>query len=159
MRDSLRKSAADSPVRNFERYPKGSTVLCNQCALPIFRLDAGIWLGDKAGRMAERFKPLTLPDVVALAARSDIDAGVRARLKAMGLDGQRRHVAALRDVRAGDPMQCPACGDCFVQVLSVDQSETLDKAYTIELLTIPPSGEKPAPVRGKRLGANGDWIH
>ena len=46
MRKSLIKSAEDSPVKGFERYAKGSIVLCHGCAKPIYVLDAGIALGD-----------------------------------------------------------------------------------------------------------------
>ena len=52
MRDSLRKSAADSPASGFDQYPKGSIVVCNACAKPIFKLDVSIQLGAGAGRMA-----------------------------------------------------------------------------------------------------------
>lgn len=158
MRDSLRKSAADTPATGFERYAKGSIVVCNACAKPIFRLDRAIALGDRAGRMASAFKPLRLQDLDILAGREDIDAGVRAAVRAMTLEQRVAFVAGLREMRAGDPMQCPCCHDCFVQVLSVDTHEVLDKAYTIELLTIPPAG-KSVPIRGRRIGVNAGWVH
>lgn len=158
MRASAVKSAADSPVAGFERYPKGSIVLCNACSKPIAKLDGGIALGDKAGRMAQQFKPLSLSDLQTLAAREDIDAGIRALVRGWTVAESKAHVAALCEFRAGDPMLCPCCHDCFVQVLGVEKDEVLDKAYTIELLTIPPSGTPP-PVRGKRISATGDWVH
>jgi hypothetical protein len=157
VRESLKKSLADSPVSEFERYPKGSIVLCNACALPIFKLDYGISLGDKAGKAASAFKPLSVADLETLENRTDIDAGVRAVVKAMSPEQRARHINGLRDVRSGDPMICPCCAGTFVQVLSVEKSEALDNAYTIELLTIPP--ESAPPVRGKRLGYAGDWVH
>lgn len=158
MRDSLKKSLADSPAANFERYPKGSIVLCNACALPIFKLDAGITLGDKAGRMANAFKPLSVADLDILADRRDIDAGVRGQVSHWSPAQRLAHVGRLREVRSGDPMTCPCCQSAFVQVLSVEAHEVLDKAYTIELLTIPPSGQTTA-VRGKQIGYYKDWVH
>lgn len=159
MRDSLKKSLADSPVRGFERFPKGSIVICNCCAGPIFKLDQGIALGDKAGRMASAFKPLTLADLETLAAREDIDAGIRATLRSWTPDQRKAHIAKLREVRTGDPMLCPACDKCFVQVLAEEKTEALDKAYTLELLTIPPVGVAPVALKGKQIGATKDWVH
>lgn len=161
MRDSLRKSLADSPVKNFERYPKGSIVLCNACAEPIFKLDEAIDLGERAGRAATAFKPLSLADLAELAERPDIDAGIRARIAHWPIAARRDHVHRLVAMKSGDPMICPACQGCFVQVLSVERSETIDRGYVIELLTIPPFGmATPAPIRGRRFaGGRGDWVH
>lgn len=161
MRDSLKKSLADSPVAHFERYPKGSIVLCNACSDPIFKLERGIDVGDKAGRTASAFKPISLADLAELAQRPDIDAGVRARIASWNADERRAHVAKLFDLKAGDPMICPVCARCFVQVLTTEQTETHDRAYTLELLTIPPQGAgKPSPLRGKVFnGDRGDWVH
>jgi hypothetical protein len=161
VRDALRKSLADSPVQGFERYPKGSIVLCNACALPLFRLEAGIAVGDKGGRMASRFKPVALTDLNELAGRVDIDAGVRAAVLAMTAEQRKAHVEKIAEPKTGDPMACPHCHGCFVQVLSTEQDETHDRGYVLELLTIPPFGAgRPAPIRGKRFaGDAGDWIH
>ena len=158
MRESLKKSLSHSPAANWERYPNGSIVLCNACAAPIFRLDGGIGLGDKTGRAAEKFKPLDLVDLESLARREDIDAGVRARVRGWTPDQRKAHLALLRDMRTGDPMLCPVCKNCFVQVVSVTETEALDRSYTVELLTIPPEGGgTPAPLRGKVPGR--DWLH
>lgn len=160
MRDSLKKSAADSPAKGFERYPKGSIVICNNCAKPIFKLDVGISLGEGSGRLARAFKPLSVADLAALAMREDIDAGVGASLRTMTTEQLKAHADLLHEVKPGDPMLCPACHACFVQVLSVERHEVLDKAYTIELLTVPPEGAgKAAPMRGKNLGYGKDWVH
>jgi hypothetical protein len=160
MRDSLKKSIADSPVQGFERYPKGSIVLCNACGDPIYKLEGGIALGDKAGRMASRFKPIGLADLNELAGRVDIDAGIRARLNAWTLDARRAHVAKLTEPSSGDAMVCPACGGCFVQVLTTEKTETIDRAYVLELLTVPPfGGGRPSPIRGRQIGAGGGWLH
>lgn len=161
MRDSLRKSIADSPVAGFERYPKGSIVLCNGCALPIFKLDRGVELGQKAGAAASAFKPLTLADLNELVGRVDIDAGIRARVNAWTPDERKAHVAKLVEPKSGDAMACPCCQGCWPQVLTTEQTETHDRAYTLELLTIPPFGAgRPAPIRGRRFaGDHGDWVH
>jgi hypothetical protein len=161
MRESLRRSIADSPSTGFERYPKGSIVLCNACALPIFKLDRGVDLGQKAGQAASAFKPLTLADLAELADRVDVDAGIRARVNAWTPEERRAHVALLVEPKSGDAMACPSCGGCWPQVLTTEQTETHDRAYVLELLTIPPFGAgRMAPVRGKRFaGDHGDWIH
>lgn len=159
MRESLRKSIEDGRS-GFERYPKGSIVLCNACAKPIFKLDRSLHLGDKAGGSASAFKPLDAVDLAELAERQDIDEGVRVMLKNQSPEDRQNHVNALREMRAGEPMMCPLCKGTFPQVLSTEKHEVLDKAYTLELLVIPPMGwGKPAPVRGKRLGYDKDWVH
>ncbi len=158
MRESLKKSLEDSPAKGFERYPAGSIVICNACAMPIFKLEYGIDLGAGSGRSAKAFKPLSLADLDALTVRTVVDAGLRAKIMGMSAEQRTDHIAKLREVRAGDPMLCPCCEMCFVQVLSVTQHEVLDKAYTIEMLTVPPDG-KPSPLRGKHLGATKDWVH
>lgn len=160
MRDSLKKSIADSPAKGFERYPKGSLVICNACARPIFKLDAPIELGTGSGKMARAFKPLTVSDLDTLADRDDVDAGLRSWAALLTPMEKQLHVGKLREVHAGDPMLCPCCGDCFVQVLSVEHHEVLDKAYTIELLTVPPQGvAKPSPLTGKHIGVGKGWVH
>lgn len=159
MRDSLKKSAADSPVSGFERYPKGSIVICNACLAPIFKLDAGIALGDKGGASAKYFKPLSVADLSALMVRTDVDAGLRAVLQSWSPVQQSVHVSRLREMRAGDPMQCPSCGDCFVQIISVEKAEALDRSFTIELVTIPPEEGRAVAIRGRRLGYRQEWVH
>ncbi len=158
MRESLKQSIADSPATGFERYAKGSIVICNACAKPLFKLDVGITLGDKAGKMVNAFKPVTMADLETLGQRDDIDAGVRAMVKAWTFEQRRAFVGLLREPTTGDPMICPSCQGCFVQVLNVEEREMLDKAYTLELVTIPPAGHV-LPIRGQRIGANQGWVH
>ncbi len=162
MRESVKKSLEDSPDKQFERYPKGSVVLCNACALPIFKLDYGLALGTGVGKSAAAFVPLNLADLDELAGREDIDSGVRVTVRGWDLARRIEHINKLRTCRSGEPMLCPCCGDAFVQVLAITRNEVLDRAYCIEMLTIPPKGAgKPAPVRGKRIGAGPgrEWIH
>ncbi len=159
MRESLKKSLGHSPAGSgWEKYPKGSIVLCNACSLPILKLDGGVSLGDKMGKMASVFKPLTLVDLTDLMSREDVDAGVRGLLRAMKPAGRLEHVGRLREFKAGDPAMCPCCEGCFVQVVAVEKHEVLDKAYTVELLTVPPQGTKSTPIRGLRIGGK-HWIH
>jgi hypothetical protein len=158
VRHSLKQSLKDSPVQGFERYPKGSVVLCNACALPIYKLEHGIALGDKGGKSAASFKPLRMADLTELEDRRDVDAGVCAKLKSLTAE-QRKDLVTCDEPKTGDPMLCPSCKQCFAQVLSVEKSETLDRAYVIELLTIPPMGQAAVAVRGKQIGASKDWIH
>lgn len=161
MRHSLKQSLKDTPASGFERYPKGSIVLCNACSLPVAKLDYGIALGDKAGRMAGAFKPLTTADLDTLLLREDIDAGVHAWVRSLTPDARKTYLAKLHEYRAGDPMLCPLCQGCFVQVLSVEKNEVLDRAYVIELVTVAPQGQKSVAVRGKQLGTTKgkSWLH
>jgi hypothetical protein len=149
VRKSLLKSVAESPVKGFERYAKHSIVLCNSCASPLFLLETGISLGDKCGQMADRFKPITIADLNVLAGRDDIDAGVKAMLAGWDQDQRKAHCDKLHEVHTGDPMVCPICTHVFVQVLAVERDEVVDRAYTVELVTIPPFGQQQYPLRGK----------
>jgi hypothetical protein len=158
MRDSLKRSLQHTPAGQFDRYPKGSVVLCNACSLPVFKLDVGISLGDRAGKLASAFKPLSLTDLAELGEREDIDSGVRATVLAMTSLARVDHISKLREMHAGDPMLCPVCHNCFAQVVAVDRHEVLDKSYTVELLTIPPKGQKATAVSGRRIGGK-HWIH
>lgn len=160
MRDSLKKSLADSPVRGFEKYLRGSVVLCNACSAPIFRLERSICVGDGAGRMASAFVPVSPADLDVLAGRDDVDAGVRALVASWTREQRHVHCEKLHTVNTGEPMLCPICGGCFAQVIAVSKSEVMDKAYTVELVTIPPYGNgTPVPVRGRQLGVNKGWVH
>ena len=161
MRESLKKSLDDNP-NALERYPRGSVVLCNACARPIFKLDRSICVGDKVGQSASAYKPLDAVDLAALQERIDVDAGVRSTLRAQTPAERAAHLAGLegQELRTGEPMMCPLCKASFVQVLAVTKHEVLDKAYTVELLIIPPPGWGEAPaVRGLRLGYGRDWVH
>lgn len=162
MRDSLKKSVQDSPVRGFEKYLKGSVVLCNACAAPIYKLDESICLGDKAGRMARAFKPLSVDDLRVLGARDDIDAGLRAWVRSKDVGQLQAHCALLHEIQPGDPSLCPVCGNGFTQVLAIEKNEVLEKVYTIELVTVPPFGAgRPVAVRGRQIGAHKgqEWVH
>lgn len=160
MRASLKQSIKDALAgEDAFRYPKGSIVLCNACAVPVAKLDHGIGLSDKAGRMVNAFKPLTSADVDVLASREDIDAGVRVWATSLTPEGRQAYLAKLHEFKTGDPMTCPTCGGCFVQVLSVERHEVLDRAYVIELVTLPPQGQRVVPVRGRKISPTGDWLH
>jgi hypothetical protein len=158
VRHSLKQSVKDSPVSGFERYPKGSIVICNACAMPIYKLDFGIALGDKGGRSADSFKPLTATDLIALAHRQDVDAGVVAKVKSLTIEDQQA-VTGAAVPKSGDPMMCPVCKGTFAQIISIEKHEVLDRAYVIELLTIPPQGQRGAAIRGRHIGAHKAWVH
>jgi uncharacterized Zn-binding protein involved in type VI secretion len=161
VRASLKQSLQDSPVGGDEsfRYPKGSIVICNSCTAPVAVLERGITVGDKAGRMANALKPLTSTDLDLLALRDDVDPGVVAWVRNLTPEERKIYLESLHDYRAGDPMLCPICDKCFVQVLSVERNEMIDKAYVIELVTLAPYGQNSVAIRGKRISADGDWIH
>jgi hypothetical protein len=161
VRQSLKQSLQDSVAGDQVdfRYAKGSVILCNACAVPMAILERGIALGDKCGRMVDAIAPLRVSDLVTLGDREDIDAGVRAFIKGLTPEQLQAHAEQSPRFRTGDPMICPYCHQCFVQVLSVERHETLDKAYVIELVTLPPQGHKVLPVRGLELGADKGWLH
>lgn len=161
MRASLKQSLMDTAAGDQAdfRYPKGSIVLCTACAAPIAILEQGIALGDKAGRMAQAFAPLRDADLETLGAREDIDAGVRAWVRSLTAETRKAHLDKLCRFKAGDPAICPCCHHGFMQVISVEKTETLDRAYVLELVTIPPQGHKVLAIRGRQIGQGKGWIH
>jgi hypothetical protein len=106
MRESLKKSIADSPAQGFERYPKGSIVICNACAKPIAKLEFGIALGDKMGKMAAAFKPLAELDLDELVMRADVDAGIRATVAAWTPEQRKEHLANRHCARRAGTGSC-----------------------------------------------------
>jgi hypothetical protein len=139
MRQALQDSLAGALLETIA-YPKGSIVVCTSCAKPIYKLDRGLGAGDKAGRAASAFKPIGLWDLVDLQWRAHglVDAGLTAVLRGWTADEMKAHVARIGEPVAGDPMLCPVCGDVYVQARTAEVSDTQDRAYVIELLTIPP---------------------
>jgi len=158
---SLKQSLLDSAAGDSAdfRYPKGSIVLCTACAAPIAILEQGIGLGDKAGRMAQAFAPLRSQDLDTLAAREDIDAGVRAWVRSLTPDQRKTHLEKLHPFKSGDPAICPCCHRGFMQVVSVEKHETMERAYVLQLVTIPPEGQKVMPIRGRQIGQGKGWLH
>ncbi len=73
MRAALVASLANDP--SFDGYPKGSIVVCGDCWRPVYALERGLAPGDKAGRSASAFRPLTVSDIVQLSDRPDLDSG------------------------------------------------------------------------------------
>lgn len=151
MRASLQKSIADSPALRQDHYPAGSIVLCNSCAKPLYKLDRPIGIGQKAGRGASAFKPIAMADLVELSERPDVDAGVRATIRSWSFDQRKAHIARLNEPRSGDLMLCPCCTQGFTQVLSTEATETNDKGYVIELVTLPPRGYRGTALRGRLM--------
>lgn len=152
-RASVRASIAASPAGNHERYPAGSIVVCVSCAAPIYRLERGIGIGERAGRSADAYKPVRLIDLQQLLAREDVEPGIRAVLAGKTALELKAHCERIPDLRAGDPLACPACGRAFVAARSTEASETRDRGYVIELLTIPPLGQPGTRLKGGAVHA------
>lgn len=131
-------------------YPKGSIILCTACARPLYRLERGIGIGDKVGHSVTAFAPVRVSDLQTLLERRDVDPGVRALLTAeVSLAGYVDRIAA---PRTGQPALCPFCAQCFVQGRAVDAAEVHDRAFTWELVIIPPRGSMgPLAADAQRL--------
>ena len=41
----------------------------------------------------------------------------------------------------------------------VERDAVLDKSYVIELVTLPPEGQRVTAVRGRQIGATQSWLH
>jgi hypothetical protein len=130
-----------------EGYPKGSTVICAHCFVPLFTLTRSISPGDKANRTASAYRPVTVQEIRAL--RLNVPS-VTAALKAWTFKEEIAHVAGLEAPKSGSPAACPVCHKSFVQVFAPEASEVIDQAYTWRLVTIPPMAG-PYPVRSAQV--------
>jgi len=153
-REALRASLATDP--GFEGYPKGSIIVCGDCWKPIWKLERGITPGDRCGRAAGAFAPLTLADLRDLDGRPDLDEGWRGLLAVYALSPSARAVIGARRPRSGDAATCPACGGQFLKARTVTQSETLDHAYVWEMLWVPPLAARCA---NRFVGQSTRWTH
>ncbi len=141
-RQSVQASIAASPAGNHELYPRGSIVVCVSCAQPVYRLERSIYIGERAGRSADAYRPVRVADLLELRDREDIDAGLRASLNGRSHAELQAICDRITPLRAGAPLACPLCTHALVFARSTEQSETIDRGYVIELVTIPPKGHR-----------------
>jgi hypothetical protein len=146
MRAGLVAAIAASRAEN-EGYPKGSTVICAHCFVPLYILTRSIGSGDKSNRTVDAYRPVTVQDIRRL--RRDVPS-VTAALKPWTAAEEIAHVASIPELRTGSAALCPACSKSFVQVFAPEASEVIDRAYTWRLVTIPPMSG-PLPVRSSKV--------
>ncbi len=84
----------------------------------------------------DAFRPFALADFARL--EQSVHPSVAAAAKAWTPAQRRAHCDRIPEPRTGAPMLCPACGEVFVQSRSSESSDTKDRAYVLELLTVPP---------------------
>lgn len=140
-----------------DAYPKGAIIICASCGHPIYRLERGLSVGEKASRMVDAFRPVTPADLEALAGRTDVDAGVRAICLALTPQQRKAYCDALTAPRMGQPAICPRCKEAFIQGRTVEVSDTTDRAFVWEPLAIMPVGMDSPGIRGGRI--HGGRIH
>lgn len=150
-RKSVQESKLFSPAGDHELYAKGSIVICVSCALPIYRLERSIFIGEKAGRSAQAYRPVRLADLEELRDRRDVDAGLRAVLNGWDDAQAKAHVDGVPVLNSGDPLVCPCCHKGFVQARTsadpTEIAETRERGYVIQLITIPPKGHNVTAFR------------
>ena len=146
MRAGLEASIQAAHTDN-DGYPKGSTVICANCFVPLFTLTRSICVGDKANRTVDAYRPITVQELRTL--RRNVPS-LQAALKTWTMDQEIAHAARIQAPKTGDEAKCPACDNSFVQVFAPEAAEVIDRAFTWRLVTIPPlSG--PYPVRSSQV--------
>jgi hypothetical protein len=126
-----------------EGYPKGSVVLCASCGKPLYVLDRGIGFGEKAGRAIDAFRPIRSSDLDWLLKWPRLNPGVTAAIRAMDQHGGRSdYLSKLTEPRMGDPALCPFCQGAFVFGRTAESSDTNNRAYVWELVTVTPNGRR-----------------
>lgn len=155
MRHALAEAKQHSPVPSADvAYPAGSVVVCYACGIPLYRLQANIYVGEKPSRSAWKYAPIALADLWELIARTDLDAGIRAAIKVLTIEEQHAHCESIPTLKAGDFLDCPTCTKPFVFVRTSSDAdgvaEFTDRAYVIQLATIPPVGQaRPLTLAGR----------
>jgi hypothetical protein len=134
----MRVALAESTPRagTAEGYPAGSIVICQGCLKPLYVLLRGIGPGERAGRSASAFRPFQMKDFARL--NDSQDAGVAGAMAAWSDEDRKTHVDSIPEVKSGSPMLCPCCGASYVRVRAAEAGEVIDRAYVVELVTIPP---------------------
>jgi hypothetical protein len=122
-------------------YATGAIVVCYACGIPLYRLQANIYAGEKPSRSAWKYAPVSLAELQALQARADLEPGQRAAIKALSLADQRTHCETIRPLTTGAPLDCPRCHESFVYGRSPSAAALTDRAFVIHLATIPPRGQ------------------
>jgi hypothetical protein len=150
MRPGLQAAIAAAHAEN-DGYPKGSTVICAHCFVPLYVLSRTISPGDTASRSIDAYQPITAVQLSAL--RRDVPS-VRAALKLWSMGDVMAHVQKIQPPRTGSAAQCPSCLHCFLQVFAPSEAEVIDQAYTLRLVTIPPMSG-PYPVRSSDVPFGG----
>lgn len=140
-------AAAESAPNALDGYPKGSTVLCAHCFVPLYRLERGISPGERTSRSVDTYRPLTVEDFKQL--RRDVPS-VWSALRTWTDAQVVAHVHSIERPKTGSPAACPACQRSFVQVFAPESAEVIDRAYTWRLVTIPPMSDA-YPVRSSRV--------
>ena len=140
-------AANETAPNPLDGYPKGSTVICAHCFVPLYVLERGIYPGDKVGRSIDAYAPISVSQLNQL--RRDVPS-VQAALKTWTDEEVREHCERILRPYTGMPAACPACQRSFMQVFAPDSSEVIDHAYTWRLVTIPPMSEA-YPVRSSRV--------
>jgi hypothetical protein len=130
-----------------EGYPKGSTVICAHCFVPLYLLTRSISPGQKALNSWDSYRPLSEGEIWTL--RRQVPS-VTAALKTWDINDVRAHVQSIPELKRYSPALCPNCQRSFVQVFAPDAAEVTDHAYTWRLVTIPPMSG-PYPIRSANL--------
>jgi hypothetical protein len=132
-----------------ELYPKGAIVVCHACGVPLYKLQAALYVDEPIAKSTWKYAPVSIDDVFALLARTDLEPGQRAMLKTIDLSYLERIVS----LKAGDFADCVACKKQFVYATTRGEGDGAasfaDKGYQIQLAVIPPFG-KARPITAGR---------
>ena len=129
-------AAAETAPNPLDGYPKGSTVLCQHCFVPLFRLERGVSPGE--GVKADAFRPISRAELQEL--RREVPS-IAAALKLWTDADEQAHVSRIDRPVQGQPALCAACGHGFPQIFAVEAAEVNNRDYTWRLITVPPMSD------------------
>lgn len=136
MRLGIAETTPRAAAQGTEGYPAGSIVLCQNCLKPLYILERSIGVGERGGRGADALRPFQVRDFDRLG--QAIDAGVAAAMLNWTPQARAEHCRRIPVPKTGEPMLCPCCGHSYPRVRAAEAAEVTDRAYVIELVTIPP---------------------
>jgi hypothetical protein len=138
-------AAAETAPNSMVGYEKGATVLCQNCFVPLFKLERGLHPGE--GVKAEAFRPISRIELRQL--RREVTS-INAALKLWTDEDEKAHVNSIDRPVQGSPALCPKCGQGFPQVFAVEAAEVNNRDYTWRLITVPPMSEA-YPMRSSHV--------
>ncbi len=133
-------------------YPRDSIVVCRnpECGKPLYRLERSIYAGESVEQSTRKYAPVTVPEVLALMQRRDLDAGQLAFFRTWSIAEWASHCDRIPELKPDAFAECPACHEDFVFGQVKDDADGQSRfvggarGFVIRLAFIPPPG------RGRR---------
>lgn len=144
-------------------YHKGAIVVCYACGVPLYRLNANIWMGEPTSKTGWKYSPVSIADLEAIVHRQDLDPGIRAAVKFWTKEQAHAHCESIPTLRNGELPPCPSCKGQFARAdlgrTEDDKARFIDRSYVVSLATIEPEGKARPITMAGHLQNSGSTRH